>query len=129
MNRAFFAGILLLCRVAFALDAPIAPSPADSETNVLVTRMLAWGANATNLVRNGGFEDSRPNGWLTGAGGYVGVGPARAYSGKASAVLASATSPIIFQDIAIPAGASNVRLSWADKLENSAAPSGILNWG
>jgi hypothetical protein len=129
MQKAIFFLLFAFCIAsALGIDAPFAPFPPDNGTNVPVTGVLSWVVPGTNLIVDGVFEGSRRSGWKP-IGGFIAAGPSRAYSGTQSAVLSYGTTKIMYQDVQLPSAPSEISLSWADRLEHSAANPAAMDWG
>jgi uncharacterized repeat protein (TIGR01451 family) len=115
---------------------PSLPFPSHLATNQPLNLTLSWSAGLGEQVVNGRFETGNFTGWskkITGTADFVindgtytppsGDGPWPPFAGKFSA-LAEQTGPsksVLYQDVAIPAGAASVVLSWAERIRNHAS--------
>ncbi len=119
--------------------APFNPLPPNfSTTNPVNGVQLSWSpglGEGVEYVVNGGFETGDFSGWTTAPGtnaGFVinngvvyppsGDSPTTPFDGNFSA-LADQPPPaisVLYQDIALPANAGVITLSWADRIRNFA---------
>jgi hypothetical protein len=139
---AAFVGCLGLTSSAAPIN-PSLPNPPNLASNVPANTVLTWSPGEGELVINGGFETGNFTGWsklnITEGGGgggfgnpndtYInsgtfipndGDGPYRPYAGNFSSVTDQngPGSIILYQDVAIPANATSVVLTWAHMIRN-----------
>jgi hypothetical protein len=119
---------------------PYTPDPPNLSTNNPVNLNLSWTPGVGEGVDqgvNGGFELGSFAGWTTSPqtnGGFIvdngtfappsGDGTMAPYAGNYSALAYQQSTPgasVLSQDIALPAGASSIVLSWVDRIRNFAS--------
>ena len=117
---------------------PFNPGPRDFATNVPANTNLSWNnnTNVSEPLNNGGFEvgtltnwvstSSGAGGWLLSSGTYNPPGPelpSPPFSGGFYVVSQQSGNGTftLYQDVAIPSGASPVTLSWVDRIRNYAS--------
>ncbi|MBI5383577.1 MAG: M36 family metallopeptidase [Verrucomicrobia bacterium] len=119
----------------FDNDGPptaLSPSPAHLADDVPLTADLAWGPKEGELIVNGGFESGLAN-WTrddVGAGGWVTAnsiynpvgneGPQPPLAGSSSALCQQYGNGrhVLWQEVAVPASAWPVQLTWAQRVHN-----------
>jgi hypothetical protein len=120
---------------------PYDPYPPHEAENVPLHIDLAWGRAEGELIVNGGFEAGNLAGWSieTPAGGFVlndGAydpqspdGPLPPLTGSFSALSdqAGGGTHVLYQDIFIPDGSTNVTLRWTDQVRNHGGPFNALH--
>lgn len=134
----FLTALVAVSHIAMAdLLIPFNPGPPNFTTNVPADSSLSWNNN-TNIsesLKNGGFEagtftnwistSSGAGGWLLSSGTYNPPGPelpSSPFAGDLYAISqqSSGGTFTLFQDIAIPSGASAATLLWVDRVRNYA---------
>ena len=116
---------------------PYNPQPPHLATNVSMTTDLSWGAAEGDLVVNGDFEtgdftgwthvSSTAGGWVVNNGAYNPQSPDGALAplaGSFSALTdqAGGGTHVLYQDFYLPDGATNLVLSWTDRIRNHGGP-------
>ncbi len=114
---------------------PYDPYPPHESVDIPVTADLRWGRVEGEMIVNGGFESGDLAGWTLdggGAGGYTindgtydpasSDGPLPPFAGNFAAIadqFGNGTHAL-YQDVVIPAGATDVTLAWSDRIRNHA---------
>jgi hypothetical protein len=114
---------------------PFNPYPPDLSENIPIQANLSWGAVEGELLVNGTFESGNLTGWTRqdkGVGGFVinnGAFDPESPDGALSPIAGSYSAlsqqlgngqHVLYQDFFIPDSATNVVLSWTDRIRNHA---------